>query len=62
MNCILLIACLIAGFLLGRMGSNAYDGLYVLSSKPENNVIKLKLDEEELLQSRYITLKIVNEE
>ena len=61
MNCILIIACLIVGFLLGRMGSNAYDGLFVLKSHGESQ-IKLKLDDEDLPHCRFITLKVINEE
>lgn len=61
MNCILIIACLVGGFLLGRMGCNAYDGLFVLGSNPEDYQIMLALDAEELPRSRYIMLKIVNE-
>ena len=62
MNCILIIACLVAGFLLGRMGSKAcYDGIVVLGSDPDDFQIRLTLDEEDLPRCRVLMLKVVKE-
>ncbi len=58
-QCLLLIACLIAGFLCGRMGSRSYDGLWVLGKEPGDSNIELPLSEEEMLRSRYIMLKVI---
>jgi len=62
MNCILIITCLIAGFLLGRMGSNAYDGLIVLDSRTGRTSMNLNLADEAVSRCRFITLKVIKEE
>ena len=62
MNCILIIACLISGFLLGRMCSNAYDGLIVLDSRMGRHSVNLNLADEAVSRCRYILLKVVNED
>ncbi len=62
MNCVLIIASLIAGFLLGRIGSNVYDGLFVLGSRPGDHQVRLDLDDEDLPYCQFITLKVVQDE
>lgn len=62
MNCILIIACLIAGFLLGRMGSNSYDGLIVLDRRTGRTFIDLNMAGVAVSRYRYITLKVVKED
>lgn len=59
MNCVLIIACLIIGFLLGRTGSNASDGMLVLGNWPGDHYIDLDLADEVLPSCRYITLRVV---
>lgn len=59
MNCVLIIACLIIDFLVGRIGSNAYDGLIVLDSRTGRSYMKLGLADEAVSRCRFITLKVV---
>ncbi len=61
---IVVVVCLIAGFLLGRMGSSKmnFDGMLFLGAKPEDCQLMLSLSEEELLHSRTLMLKVVSEE
>ncbi len=60
--CFLIVSCLISGFMLGRLGSHVYDGLFVLGHSPGDHQIKLALDDEDLPYCQYIMLKVVNEE
>ena len=60
MNCILVIVCLIVGFMLGRMGSNSYDGLIVLDRRTGRTVMNLDLGDDVVSRCRFITLKVVN--
>lgn len=60
MNCFLIIACLVVGFLLGRLGSNFYDGAIVISEQGDLS-IKLKQDFDDLPRCRSVTLRIVKE-
>ena len=60
--CILIISCLVIGFLLGRLGSHVYDGLFVLSSRTGDHQIKLAMDDKDLPYCQYLMLKVVNEE
>ena len=60
-ECLIMIACLIAGFLCGRMGSRAYDGLWLLGKEPGDSKIEMPLSEEEMLRCRYILLKVVKQ-
>ena len=62
MNCILVIVCLIVGFLLGRMGSNIYDGLIVLDRGTGRTVMNLDLADDVVSRCRFITLKVVNKD
>ncbi len=62
MNCVLIIACLIIGFLLGRVGSNVCDGMLVLGNWPGHHHIDLDLPVEALPGCRYITLRVVKED
>ena len=62
MNCILIIACLIIGFLVGRIGSNAYDGLIVLDSRTGRAFMKLGLADEAVSRCRFITLKVIKDD
>ena len=61
-SCVLIIACLVVGFMLGRLGSNVYDGLLFLGSKPENHRIELSIDDEDLPCCPFVILKVVDEE
>lgn len=61
MDCVLIIACLIIGFLLGRAGSNVCDGMLVLRNRPGDHYIDLDLAYEALPGCRYITLRVVKE-
>lgn len=62
MNCVLIIACLIIGFLVGRIGSNAYDGLIVLDSRTGRTFMKLGLADEAIPHCRFITLKVIKDD
>ncbi len=61
-KCILIITCLITGFMLGRLGSEVYDGFFILGCKPGDHQIKLAFEDEDLPYFQYIRLKVVNEE
>lgn len=61
-QCILIISCLVVGFLLGRIGSHVYDGLFVLGTRPGNHQIKLAMDDIDLPHCQYLMLKVVHEE
>ena len=63
MNTILIVACLVAAFLLGRMGGGRkdFDGMLFLGVKPEDCHLMLSLSEEELLHSRTLLLRVVSE-
>ena len=62
-NTILIVACLVAAFLLGRMGGGRkdFDGMLFLGGKSEDCHLMLSLSEEELLHSRTLMLKVVNQ-
>ena len=62
MNCVLVIVCLVVGFVLGRAGSNVCDGLLVLGSRPGDHQIELALPDEALPRCRFIILKVVNDD
>ena len=60
---IVVVLCLIAGFLLGRIGSSKkhFDGMLILEDKPEDCQLMLSLSEEELLRSSTLLLRVVSE-
>ena len=62
-NTILIVACLVAAFLLGRMGGGRkdFDGMLFLGGKPEDCQLMLSLSEEELLRSSTLLLRVVSE-
>lgn len=62
MNCVIVIGCLIVGFVLGRAGSNVCDGLLVLGSRPGDHQVRLAMPDEALPRCQVITLRVVNEE
>ncbi len=62
-NTILIVTCLVTGFLLGRMGGGKrfFDGLLFLGDSPEDCHMMLTMSDEELHRSSTVMLRIVNE-
>ena len=58
MSCIILIACLIVGFILGRMGSRIYDGEIIMAQNMEDFKIIFTLTDEEVSRCRSLLLKV----
>ena len=61
---ILIVACILAAFLLGRMGGSGrstFDGLLFLGDRPEDCHMMLSLSDEELSRCRTVMLQVVNE-
>ena len=61
MNCILVIACLVVGFLLGRMGSRDYDGVIVFGENMTNFKLDFIMDLEDVAKCRAVMLKVEEE-
>ena len=61
-QCILLIACLIAGYLCGCYGRFLYDGTLVVHEGDNCIEVRTPLADEEFRQCRYLRLKVVVKE
>ena len=58
-HCLLLIACLIAGYLCGCYGRFPCDGVLVVHEENDSPELRLPLSEEAFQQRKYILLKVV---
>ena len=58
-QCLLLIACLIAGYLCGSYGRLPCDGRWILGKEPGDSKIEMPLSEEVMLRRKYILLRVV---
>ena len=58
-QCLLLIACLIAGYLCGCYGRFLCDGRWILGKEPGDSKIEMPLSEEDMLRRKYILLRVV---
>ena len=62
MNCLVVIACLVAGFLLGRMGGRFYyDGIICFGGSRSDFQIQPYYSEEQLARRGSVLLRVVDE-
>ena len=61
-QCLLIIACLIAGYLCGCCGRFLYDGTLVVHEGDNRIEVRTPLADEEFRQCRYLKLKVVVKE
>ena len=61
-QCLLIIACLIAGYLCGCYGRFLYDGTLVVHEGDNRIEVRTPLADEVFLQRRYLKLKVIVKE